>query len=398
MGKICAVFILIFSIPEVSARPEYALQIRTNRCTTCHTNPVGGGHRNLVGKAFGPKPAALESFSQQDVFGVDFRTLLYTPVKKEDGEKRKSGMGVMAALPSISVPFNKSNGREWRLLYSHNVGGFDSDRPKPAARNAYLRVQLYEDYRLYPQYILLGRFSSPFGLLDDEHRTYVRQQTRTTWNNQEIGILFSGDFSHRFHYDLALVNGEQTAGADFDSNQIFLWGGVANLRALFASWGWMLGASASYYNNDKNSSALSVYQNLSIGHLTKQLLPGNLTAEAVLARKMNLRIPPTFFTDITYRKGISESDSLGYKVQWNYNFLPDWKFIFKYDHLVLDKDYMGDSYQRYGLGLRHFFNNQVSAQVRYEKAIAHPESEQAPAPGLGWAKQDIIWALLQVKI
>ena len=393
-------FVFLFITSEVSARPEYALQLMTNRCTTCHTNPVGGGHRNLVGKAFGPKPATLESFSQQDVFGVDFRILLYTPVKKkEDEEKRASGMGVMAALPSVSVPFNKSNGREWRLLYSHNVGGFGGT----SSRDAYLRVQLYEDYRLYPQYILLGRFSSPFGLLDDEHRTYVRKQTGTTWNHQEIGILFSGDFSHRFHYDLALVNGEQTSGTGFDSNQISLWGGVANLRALFSSWGWMLGASASYYNNDKNSSALSVYQNLSIGHLTQQLLPGNLTAEVVLARKMNLRIPPKFFTDLTYyndpEKGISESNSLGYKVQWNYNFLPDWKFIFKYDHLVVDKDYMGDSYQRYGLGLRHFFNNQVSAQVRYEKAIAHPESEQATArTGFGLAKQDVIWALLQIKI
>ena len=391
--KICAVFILIFSIQEVSARPEYALQIRTNRCTTCHANPVGGGHRNLTGKAFGPKSAPLEAFSQQDLFGFDFRTIFYTPAKKEHTQNGKSGLGIMAALPSISVPFNKVDGREWRLVYSHNIGGFNKTSP----RDAYLRIQFYEGFRNYPQYVLIGRFSAPFGLLNDEHRTYIRQQTKTSWNDQEVGVLFSGDLSYALHYDLAVVNGEQTAGTGFGSNQSFIWGGIFNMRAFFANLGWMLGASTSYYTNDKNSSALSVYQNLALDSLTKNLFPGNLTAEAVLAHKMNSRMAPQFFSENKYREEILDSDSFGYKVQWNYNFFPDWKFIFKYDYLLFDIKYTGDSYQKYGFGVRHFFNNQVSAQVRYERAVAKPESEKTPQKA-GLAAQDSIWALLQVKI
>ena len=209
--KFFVFIVTALTVSEVLARPEYALQIRTNRCTTCHSNPIGGGHRNLTGKAFGPKAAPLEAFSQQDIFGFDFRNIFYTPVKKEDIEKGKSGWFIMTALPSISVPFNKSNGKEWRLVYSHNLNGY----PKWAPHDAYLRVQLYEDYRLYPQYVLVGRFSAPFGLLDDEHRTYIRQQTKTAWNDKEVGVLLSGDWSHRLHYDLAVVNGEQTAGIGF---------------------------------------------------------------------------------------------------------------------------------------------------------------------------------------
>ena len=395
MNKIYIALLLIFGSSELCARPEYALQIRTNRCTTCHSNPAGGGHRNLVGKAFGPKSAPLESFSQQDVFGFDFRSIAYSPVKKTDREKGKSGLAVMTALPSISVPFNRANGREWRLDYSHNIGGF----PSAALREAYLSVKLYDDYRLYPQYILVGRFTAPFGLLDDEHRTYIRQLTKTSWNDKEMGVLFSGDLSHVWHYDLALVNGEQSAGAGFaTANRISQWGGLFNMRALFSSWGWMLGASASYYNNDKNSYALSFYQNLSMDSLTKNLLPGNLTAEAVFAHQMNSRLEHTgFFSDSEYEKQVKNSDSLGYKVQWNYNLKPDWKLIFKFDHLALNTHYLGSYYQRYGLGLRHFFNNQVSAQFRYEKAIATHGSEQnLEASGL--AGQDSIWALLSVKI
>ena len=392
MKKLITLF-FIFGSFELLARPEYALQIQTNRCTTCHSNPAGGGHRNLVGKAFGPKSAPLEAFSQQDLFGFDFRSIAYSPAQKADRESGRSGLAVMAAIPSISVPFNKAKGKEWRLDYAHNVGGF----PGASYRSAYLSVKLYDDYRLYPQYVLVGRFTAPFGLLDDEHRTYIRQLTKSSWNDKEMGILFSGDWSHVWHYDLALVNGEQTAGAGFASNRISQWGGLVNMRALFANLGWMLGVSASYYNKDKKSYALSVYQNLSMDTLTKNWLAGNLTAEAVFARQMNSRMALSFFSEPEYRKQILESDSIGYKAQWNYNFLSDWKFIFKFDHLALNTKYLGSYYQRYGFGLRHFFNNQVSGQVRYEKAFASHGSEQDPKTrGLG--AQDAIWALLQVKI
>ena len=393
MKKVYLSLFLIFGSLELLARPEYALQIRTNRCTTCHANPAGGGHRNLVGKAFGPKSAPLESFSQQDLFDFDFRSILYSPVKTEDRKTGRSGLAVITALPSINIPFNKAKGKEWSLAYSHNVGGF----PGSSHREAYLSVKLYDDFRLYPQYILIGRFTAPFGLLDDEHRTYIRQMTKTSWNDKEMGILLSGDWSHVLHYDLAFVNGEQTAGAGFSANRISQWAGLFNMRVLFSNWGWMLGTSASYYNNDKNSYALSIYQNLSMDFLTKNLLPGNLTAEAVFAHQMNSRISSSFFSNNQYREQILESDSLGYKVQWNYNFLSDWKFIFKFDHLALDKDYTGSYYQRYGFGLRHFFNNQVSAQIRYEKATSTHGSELKPQKS-GLALQSAIWALLQVKI
>ena len=398
MRKIYLILLAATIIPEAFARPEYALQLRSNRCTTCHANPTGGGHRNLTGKAFGPKSAPLESFSKQDVFGFDFRAVFYTPTQAKDLKSSKSGMGVMAALPSISVPFNKKDDKEWRLVYSHSIGGFFTAQARgDAYRDAYLRIQLYEDYRLYPQYILVGRFPAPFGLLDDEHRTYIRQQTKTAWNNQKIGLLFSGDWTYRVHYDLALVNGESNGTTLPSNNQPFLWGGIANLRFLFSNLGWMVGTSASIYNNEMKSGALSVYQNLSLNNLTKNFLPGNLMAEAVLAKQMNSYLPSTFISDSSYlTKEVINRNSLGVKAQWNYDFLPAWKFIFKYDYLRLDISNRADFLQRYGLGLRYFFNNQTSAQIRYEKALI--DSESKLSKGTGLANMDVIWALLQVKI
>ena len=392
---------MFFVLPEALALPEYTLQFKTNRCTTCHSGPVGGGHRNVTGKAFGPKSAPLQSFSQQDLFGIDWRALVYTPIKKkwEDLKESRNGMAVMAILPSVSVPFKSTDsGQEWRFVYSHNIGGFSN--PVSDFRDAYLRVKLYDDYRIYPQFITMGRFSAPFGLLTDEHRTYVRQQTRNTWNDREMGLLFSGDWSPALHYDLAFVGGKQgSAGTRFDTGQLLKWGGILNIRYM-ALWGWIAGVSGSYHNNEKNSSAVSAYQMLSIGSITNDWLPGVLIAEAVMGYKTNHRLASFFSDTKQYAKEVEDATSLGFLAQWNYNFLPEWKFIFKYDHLIPDIDYHGDYYQRFGVGLRYFFNNQVMLDIRYEKALVTPLSEkQAEKTGkVALSAEDSAWMLLQVKL
>ena len=390
----------------MEARPEYALQIKSNRCTTCHSSPTGAGHRNITGKAFGPKPGPLLSFSQQDLFGLDWRTLAYTPLKtealKENLKQNPNGLFVMAVLPSVSIPFFKNDkGMEWRFVHSHNIGGIESAKALFASfRDSYLRIKLFDDYRLLPQIITVGRFSTPFGILsDDEHRTYVRQLSRTTWNDREIGILFSGDISHRLHYDIAFTNGEQKAGTTIAPGQLLKWGGYLNLRYM-ALFGWIGGLSAHYYSNEKNSSALSAYQVLSLGNITKNLLPGVFTAEAVFGYKMNHRLGSTgfsFFSDPEYQEQVKESNSLGLLARWDYNFLPAWRLIVKYDHFTPDIEYWGDRYQRLGTGLKYFFNNQVSLDLRYEKAWATPLSEKEPDSPAS-SITDITWLLLQVKI
>ena len=381
------------------ARPEYSARLRTNRCTTCHTSPAGGGHRNLTGKAFGPKSAPLKSFSKQDIFGFDLRVLAYTQFKNI--KEKKNGLGIMTSIPSVSIPFHssKEGDKEWRLVYSQNIGGFGAT---PAPREAYLRIKLYDDYRAYPQFISVGRFSAPFGLLTDEHRTYVRWQTRTSWNDQEIGMLFSGDWTPALHYDLSIVNGEQTHGA-FGNDGILNWGSVLNLRYMSTKLGWIAGLSASAHNIkqcaesiQKCSSALSLYQALSLDGLTNNGLPGLLLTEVVAGYNTNHRLQGTdFVSNSQYLKLLNEKYSIGGRAQWNYNFFPNWSLIAKYDYLTLDVAYWGDAYHRIGAGINHFFNNQVQFQVRYEKAIATPDSESENPEKAG---QDIIWALLQIKI
>ena len=394
MSRFFVFFAAALFLPEAFARPEYALRIRTNRCTTCHTNPAGGGHRNLTGKAFAPSPGAgaapLQAFSQQDLFGFDWRALIYAPLPKSESAGKWSGPSVMATVPSISAPFYSSGGKEWRLVYSHNIGGYS-----PGARDGYLRIKLYDDYQKYPQFITFGQFAPPFGLLTDEHRTYVRIQTRTTWNHQEMGVLLSGDWTHALHYDFALVNEDQAASARRETGLAGL-GGFANFRYMSAARGWMAGASASYHNNEKNSAALSLYQALSLDSLTKNKLPGTLLAEGVFGHKTNPRIKIVGAGGIfEIKNNYSDSSSLGALVRWNYNFLPKWSFVFKWDHFNPDiVKYPGDFFSRFGLGLKHFFNSQAILEARGSVVRATPEGANSALA----ASQNALWILLQVKI
>lgn len=398
-------FLICLTHEGLSARPEYSLRIRTNRCTTCHSNPAGGGHRNLIGKSFGPKSAPLKSFSKQDIFGFDLRSIAYTPITKNT-KKHKSGAGIMAAIPSISVPFNSTEeGREWRLVYSQSIGGFGGFT---TPRDAYLRVKLYDDYRFSPQFISVGRLSSPFGIVTDEHRTYVRQQTGTSWNDYEMSVLLSGDWSYALHYDIAMVNGQQKGGKNLGDNLIYEWGGSINLRYM-TPWRWMIGTSASAHQcfsfktlklgEENCSAALSAYQALSLESLTNDWLSGVFLAEVVAGYNTNSKLQgKSFVSNLDYLNTVLDNKmSVGSLLQLNYNFQPDWTFIVKYDFLTLDWEYRKDAYYRLGFGLRHFFNNQTSLQARYEKAIVTPVDEQN-SETLGLAAQDVLWVLLQIKI
>ncbi len=405
-------------LPEAEARPEYALRIRTNRCATCHTNPAGGGHRNLTGRAFAPSPPAageavspLQEFLSQDMFGFDWRVLAYAHIAGGKGEDKHkgalqsiSGPAAMAAVPSVSIPFYKSKGREWRFVYSYNIGGYYR-----GSRDSYLRIKLYDDYRKYPQFITFGQFAAPFGLMTDEHRTYVRMQTRTTWNQQKMGVLLSGGWTPALSYDLAFVNEGETEGArsrktDSEKKETDLkvfaagLGGFANVRYLSTAWGWMAGASASYHNNKHNSAALSLYQALDLNSLTRNKLPGAFLAEGVLGYKTNSQITSLMQGgDFAGARGddLANSNSLGALVRWNYDFLPKWGFVFKYDHFNPDIKYTGDYYQRFGLGLKHFFNSQTILEGRGVLARASPKAE---TKGSSPVTQNALWLLLQVKM
>ena len=362
--------------PALSARPEYAARYHVNRCTVCHVSSVGGGVRNKNGKLYGLRNLGVNAFSTQDLISADIRALYYQPEKPSS---TPGGLGIMAANVSANVPVHnltlKTPGL--RVVLSENVGGFPGGAGGP--RDAYARIKYYSDNEThwYPQYVLLGRFHAPFGVMNDEHRTYTKIQTKTTWHDFEMGAMFSGDPLESLHYDLALVNGKKTGGVSLGSGVATQWGSVLNFRWTPAKLPLVLGFSSSYLDGLQGGHSPfsgSLYSIVTLDKITHYHVRGSVILEYVEAKFWNSSIS-NFISDSSYQTAVQDSQSTGWWAQFNYELNPRWTLNYKYDQLILDKKFPGDGYIRNGFGFTYVADANVLLKARLEKALATASAE-----------------------
>ncbi len=386
----------VLLLPAIAqARPEYALKIGQNRCTQCHYSPAGGGPKNMNGKYYGAGEFKLSAFSKQEYAGADIKGLYYIPERHTSG---RGGMGIMAANIYASLPLVplSSESAEVRLVAEHNLGGFNS-----GPRHMYVRWMIRDDSApgWLPQYVVLGRFIPPFGLMFDEHRPYVRIQTNTSWNTGfETGAMLSGNLGDRFHYDLSGVNGQKNQG-QLANNQATLWGALANVRFMARSWPVMIGASGSYHEEELNKqppSAGSVYAMWSLHRSTGNRVPLTLMAEFARAKNWNGSFVQSFVTDSTgYGAQVTNSESQGVLFQANWDLSARLQLVYRYDRLELNRDFPSDAYERHGLGAKYVFGPLMWALVRVESAEAgHPTEAKGTKVGAVGAA----WAVLSIGI
>lgn len=381
--------------PRAQARPEYAAKMGVNRCTMCHVSPVGGSIRNLTGKVFGARGFQLGPYSNQDLIYVDARAIYYSP--ENTNPPSRGGLAWMAGIVGANIPLTAAEDtKKLRLVWAQNLGGFS----QAADRELYVRWEGHADSdpNYNPQYVLVGRFPAPFGIITDEHRIYTRLQTQTTWNNFEMGVLTSGNATEVFHYDLALVNGQNTAGTTLAADQDTNWGGIVNLRISPTDIPVLFGISASHHNNytTPSTSAGVLYGLISLDRLKSRPLPSTILFEYARAYKMNRSLEVGFLdTSTTYDETIQNSDSEGILAQLNYDFSPLMTLILRYDQLILDVKYPKDAFRRYGVGIRHHVHANTMVQMRYEMSEANQPTQKNTS-----AKSaiDALYLLLQVAI
>lgn len=395
--------VLVFCPMLGQARPEYAIRHGFTRCTTCHLSPVGGGTRNLMGKSFGLRGFNPGPFATQDVWSLDVRGIYLN--NPEGPNTLKGGAGIMAGNLSANLPVTaEEEGKApLRAVLTHNVGGFPAGAGGP--REAYLRWELKDDSAtgFSPQYVLLGRFVSPFGIVTDEHRTYTKLQTQSTWNNLDIGALFSGNPSSFLHYDFSLVNGQKTNGTGFGDGNAAVWGSTLNLRLMTSESPVGFGLSGLHYEKVKDqdsASASAAYMMVSMDRLTWDVFKGSLLVEYVSAQGLNSNIDlARMFTDSAYLDTVKNSESRGLYALLNWEFSEVLSFCYKYDQYTPNLSFVADSYVRHGLGFKYYFGPNLFTLVRFEKAEAGHPSEQnisTTPPGLG--ASDAAWAYLQLSI
>ncbi len=386
-----SVFILSLSLiailpAKLNASPQYAARYAINSCTACHLSPAGGGPRNLNGKLFGAGGFEMNHALAQDYISADFRALYYYP---QEASSSKGGMGVMSA--SVAGHVFLDSAKRIHLVIEHNIAGF----AMAPYRDTYALLRLSE--KVTPSVfdtLIIGRFRVPFGIATDEHRTYVRFQNQTRWFDFETGAMLSGNPSYQWHYDLAVVNGEKSAGQSLNSGQALRWGTVANIR-------WMPGAvifglSGSIHDHEKadeTRKSASVYSILSIGRWTQDRIPLTLQIEHARAWHWNSILTQGFVSDPAYGTAVMRSESRGWLVWLEWEFSRRLALIYKYDWLAPDRDFPADFYARHGVGWRWRIGPNALIQGRFEIAKAtHPSEVRGEAIG----RQSAVFGFLQL--
>lgn len=392
------------------ARPEYAATHGYVSCTVCHVSPFGGGIRNEEGKLYGQRGLKISSLSKKAWFQVDLRSEV---LHSDSQVQERRGLVLMTNNASVHIPVieDADTGNEsMGVVLSNDFGLLSS-----GLGDSYAFFNLDADSTLAKQkvsnsYIVVGRFRTPFGLANDEHRTYVRLQTRNTMVDYEAGLAFASTVNSVFHYDLAATSGFSDGGSTFHSSNKQTktddspYGLVANVRLNPFVLPMLIGFS---YKHDSSNAypiaadASSVYVVIPTGQFTKNYFKGSLLVEQVNSKGWNnTTINPamgrTFFPTGTWATSLTNSAAQGDLVQLNWDYSPRWSYLVKYEYFIPDLSYSSDYFTRTGVGGKYFINANTDINARYEKSTTTRPglAETSTLP----AVQDFIYLLLHIWI
>lgn len=386
-----SLFVSIFSVAQFAeARPEYAVRHAIVSCTACHVSPVGGGIKNLSGKLYAANSKGYQFTPKkyQENLSFDMRILFY---ESEKYTGTRGGLGLMNATIGGVLPLEEGEDFNISAVAETDLGAF----PGAGPRSVYA-ITNFGDNQLVEN-VMVGKFVVPFGLLTDEHRTYTRIQSLTSFNDFEMGALLSGRLGFEsMHYDLGAFSGMH-AGGNLVSGSAN--GGVVNVRWAPRFLPFYFGVSANYYNIDQkpDPNADTAYVAVSLDRLTNSLIKGSFLLESARARYFNTTDSnsqvPTYFigSDSAYQAAVDGSTSEGLYALLNIDVSPRTTLIYKYDSISLDHSYDGDAFERHGFGVKRSLTRQTSVSARYEYAQVGREGVSDSLR----SAQNAFWALYQ---
>ena len=377
MKTIFAFLIVALGCGVAQARVEYAVRNGFVSCMQCHVSPAGAGIRNMGGKLYGFKNYVANPLSQSELYQADVRSaFMHT---SSDKLPSRRGFMVMSTNGAVSLPVVKSDDG-WSMGF---VGSYGFGMLESGLRDSYAIFTAPGGKGLVDA-ILVGRTKPAFGLATDEHRTYVRLQSRTTYalRDFETGVMVSGTPLYSFHYDLMLTSGEKTlAGSGGSSgSSTSPWGLYVNLRMIPFHGPLTLGASYNQQGNQNlnyDAEAMSVSAGVALEKLTFGLLPGTFLVEGARAhgwnnQTMNPSLASTFgaAAQAGWFTAFADAWSEALLAQLSLDLSQHLTALGKAEQFTPDTSYPGDSFFRYGAGLRWYMNSNANLQLMYESSYS----------------------------
>ncbi len=346
------------------ARPQYAAAKGMNDCTSCHYSPVGGGHKTVFGKITASHGFTPAKNSMKDLINGEFRALAEMNTEKPSAHAQ--GATIMSG--NISGALDVMENAEGT---THLVAGYDFAGMNNQAKDVFIRWQAKKRENFAIHHVVVGRFNIPFGIVTDEHYTYVRQQTKSSANDYELGGMISGNLFSSVHYDLAFMQDMQSGGKSVP-NQGTHWGVVPNLRMMFATAHIYIGLSGMYYQRP-NTKAPWAVAGYTVWAPNEKF---SLMFEVDYAKNMNDSANNSYlnyFVDstasATYYAELTDKSSLGAMLRMEYAFNNRWAIYNKIDFLAPDDNYMKDNYLKSVVGVKHYLNSNSNIELSYEKKL-----------------------------
>ncbi len=359
------------------ARVEYAVRNGFVSCMQCHVSPAGAGIRNMGGKLYGFKNYEANPLSQSEYYQADVRSaFMHTSSEKLPSRR---GFMVMSTNGAFALPIvNNDDG--WSMGY---VGSYGFGMLETGLRDSYAIFTTPGGKGLVDA-VLVGRTKPAFGLATDEHRTYVRLQSRTTYalRDFETGVMVSGTPLYSLHYDLMFTSGEKTLGGAGGSSggATSPWGLYANVRTIPLHGPLTLGASYSQQGNQNlnyDAEAASVSAGVALERMTFGLLPGAFLVEGARAhgwnnQTMNPSLASTFGAAAQpgWFATFADAWSEALLAQLSLDISQHLTALGRAEQFTPDTNYPGDSFFRYGAGVRWYMNSNANLQVMYESSYS----------------------------
>lgn len=231
-----AALLLAGARQPAQAEPYFAVQ-KGMQCSSCHTNPAGGGKRTVYGNVFAQSELAARRLGDGKMWTGEVWSWLAI------------GGNLRAGFESSDTPnqgstsdtdFNRGNFYLEATLFPKILSIYVDEQFSPdglETREVYLRLNS-RDTRWF---LAAGEFYLPYGLRLQDDTAFVRQATGINFANTDRGVF--GGYDSSAWSVIASVTDGSGSGQDTAGNQFSM---VAN----YVQPTWRAGASFNDFDND----------------------------------------------------------------------------------------------------------------------------------------------------
>lgn len=321
--RLLAAVLAACSVSGTSLAEPYLAVYKGMQCSSCHSNPAGGGKRNTYGNVF----AQTEMPAQR--IGDDSDELWNGEVTKwlsVGGNLRAGYEYVDTPNQDSTSEFNVNRGVFYAEAHivPDRISVYVDQQFAPGAsinREAYVRLNT-ETQKVY---FMAGQFFLPYGLRIQDDSAFIRQATNVNFFTPDRGVMV-GYETGSWSTTASLTNGNGGGGDSDNGKQVSL---IAN----YVQPGWRVGASFSFNDSDVGDRQMqNLFAGLKTGPIawlaeidlisddlqtqgTRDAIAGLLEANWLLMAGHNLKVSYDYFDP---DNDISDDQQVRWSLLWEY--------------------------------------------------------------------------------